>query len=171
MLRVRLIVTASVVALATALAGCSGSSLSMPDWMSFHSSPPPPTALQFESDPPGADVRTAPEDDDAPEEHRKLEHQSPIPAQPAQHHSDNCDGEEKTAARTQGRGMQHHLTGYMNVNSPFAVACHRQREQRGHERGDERPPQGEPRIYPAARNKGIREEEQFVREEAANGET
>ena len=31
----------------------------MPDWMSFHSSPPPPTALQFESDPPGADVRTA----------------------------------------------------------------------------------------------------------------
>ena len=59
MSRVRLIVTASVVALATALAGCSGSSLSMPDWMSFHSSPPPPTALQFESDPPGADVRTA----------------------------------------------------------------------------------------------------------------
>jgi len=56
MLRVRLIVTASVVALATTLAGCSGS---MPDWMSFHSSPPPPTALQFESDPPGADVRTA----------------------------------------------------------------------------------------------------------------
>ena len=31
----------------------------MPDWMSLHSSPPPPTALQFESDPPGADVRTA----------------------------------------------------------------------------------------------------------------
>src|ERR1700719_1274093 len=59
MLRVRLIVTASVVALATALAGCSGSSMSMPDWMSFHSSPPPPAALQFESDPPGADVRTA----------------------------------------------------------------------------------------------------------------
>ena len=59
MLRVRLIVTASVVALATALAGCSSSSLSMPDWMSFHSAPPPPAALQFESDPPGADVRTA----------------------------------------------------------------------------------------------------------------
>ena len=76
-----------------------------------------------------------------------------------QHHSNNGDGEEKTAARTQGRGVQHHLTGYMNVNSPFAVACHCQREQRGHEGGDERPPQGEPRIYPAARNKGIREEE------------
>jgi hypothetical protein len=59
MLRVRIIVIASVVALAATLAGCSGSSLSMPDWMSFHSSPPPPTALQFESDPPGADVRTA----------------------------------------------------------------------------------------------------------------
>jgi hypothetical protein len=27
--------------------------------MSFHSAPPPPAALQFESDPPGADVRTA----------------------------------------------------------------------------------------------------------------
>src|ERR1700720_978431 len=59
MLRVRLIVTASVVALATALAGCSSSSSSLPDWMSFKASPPPPTALQFESDPPGADVRTA----------------------------------------------------------------------------------------------------------------
>ena len=56
MLRVRLIVTASIVALAPALAGCSSS---LPDWMSFKSSPPPPTALQFESDPPGADVRTA----------------------------------------------------------------------------------------------------------------
>jgi hypothetical protein len=54
MLRVRLIVAASVVALAPALAGCSSS---LPDWMSFKS--PPPTALQFESDPPGADVRTA----------------------------------------------------------------------------------------------------------------
>jgi PEGA domain len=59
MLRVRLIVTASAVAFATALAGCSGSSLALPDWMSFHSAPPPPQALQFESDPPGADVRTA----------------------------------------------------------------------------------------------------------------
>jgi hypothetical protein len=59
MLRVRLIVTASVVALAATLAGCSGSSLALPDWMSFSSAPPPPTALQFESDPPGADVRTA----------------------------------------------------------------------------------------------------------------
>jgi PEGA domain len=56
MLRVRLIVTASIVALAPALAGCSSS---LPDWMSFKSSSPPPTALQFESDPPGADVRTA----------------------------------------------------------------------------------------------------------------
>jgi PEGA domain len=56
MLRVRLIVTVSIVALATTLAGCSSS---LPDWMSFKSSPPPPTALQFESDPPGADVRTA----------------------------------------------------------------------------------------------------------------
>src|SRR5258708_31178786 len=59
MLRVRVIVTGSVVAFAATLAGCSSSSLSLPDWMSFKSSPPPPTALQFQSDPPGADVRTA----------------------------------------------------------------------------------------------------------------
>jgi hypothetical protein len=61
MLRVRRIVTLTAVALAAGvLAGCSGGSLSMPSWMSFgSSSPPPPQTLQFESDPPGADVRTA----------------------------------------------------------------------------------------------------------------
>jgi hypothetical protein len=60
MSRVRLNVTAAVAALAaTSLAGCSGGSLSMPDWMSLKSSPPPVQTLQFESDPPGADVRTA----------------------------------------------------------------------------------------------------------------
>lgn len=60
MSRVRLNVTPAVVALAAAtLAGCSGGSLSMPDWMSLKSSPPPPQTLQLESDPPGADVRTA----------------------------------------------------------------------------------------------------------------
>ena len=59
MLRVRLFVTAGVIALAATLAGCSGTSMALPDWMSFKSSPPPPQALQFESDPPGADVRTA----------------------------------------------------------------------------------------------------------------
>ena len=57
MLRVRLIVTAGIIVSAAALGGCGG--ISMPDWMSFHSSAPPPAALQFESDPPGADVRTA----------------------------------------------------------------------------------------------------------------
>jgi hypothetical protein len=31
----------------------------MPDWMSLKSSPPPAQTLQFESDPPGADVRIA----------------------------------------------------------------------------------------------------------------
>jgi hypothetical protein len=61
MLSVRRIVTPTAVALAVAglLAGCSGGSLSMPSWMSFGSSPPPQQTLQFESDPPGADVRTA----------------------------------------------------------------------------------------------------------------
>jgi hypothetical protein len=59
MSRVRLNVTPVVIALAaTTLAGCSGG-LSMPDWMSLKSSPPPAQTLQFESDPPGADVRTA----------------------------------------------------------------------------------------------------------------
>jgi hypothetical protein len=59
MSRVRLIVTAVIAALSAALAGCSGTSFSMPDWLS--SSPPPPQlqTLQFESRPPGADVRTA----------------------------------------------------------------------------------------------------------------
>lgn len=41
------------------LAGCSDSSMSMPDWLSFNKSPPPTQTLQFESDPAGADVRTA----------------------------------------------------------------------------------------------------------------
>jgi hypothetical protein len=59
MLRVRLSVTAAIVASAATLAGCSGSSLSMPSWLSMTPSPPPPQTLQFESDPPGADVRTA----------------------------------------------------------------------------------------------------------------
>jgi len=60
MFRVRLIVSAAAsVAIAAALAGCSGSSLSMPDWMSFSKSPPPLQTMQFESNPPGADVRTA----------------------------------------------------------------------------------------------------------------
>ena len=64
MSRVRLNVTSAVrawvilAAAATVLAGCSGG-LSMPDWMSLKSSPPPVQTLQFESDPPGADVRTA----------------------------------------------------------------------------------------------------------------
>jgi hypothetical protein len=58
MSRVRLIVTAVIAVLSAALAGCSGTSFSMPDWLS--SSPPPPQlqTLQFESQPSGADVRT-----------------------------------------------------------------------------------------------------------------
>ena len=59
MFRVRLIVSIASVAIAAALAGCSGSSMSMPDWMSFSKSPPPLATMQFESTPPGADVRTS----------------------------------------------------------------------------------------------------------------
>lgn len=59
MFRVQLIVSVASVASAAVLAGCSGSSLSMPDWMSFSKSPPPLATMQFESNPPGADVRTA----------------------------------------------------------------------------------------------------------------
>jgi PEGA domain len=63
MLRLRFVgnaaamITAATV-MSTGLAGCSGSSMSMPDWLSFNKSPPPMQTLQFESDPAGADVRT-----------------------------------------------------------------------------------------------------------------
>jgi PEGA domain len=59
MFRVRLIMSAAAIASGAALAGCSGSSLSMPDWMSFSKPPPALQTVQFESQPPGADVRTA----------------------------------------------------------------------------------------------------------------
>jgi hypothetical protein len=42
-------------ATAVALAGCG----SMPSWLSLQPSTPPLQTVQFESDPPGADVRTA----------------------------------------------------------------------------------------------------------------
>ena len=59
MVRVRVIITAAAIGSAVALAGCSGFSQYVPDWLSPKSSPPPPVVLNFESDPPGADVRTA----------------------------------------------------------------------------------------------------------------
>lgn len=59
MVRVRVILTAAAVGSTVALAGCSGFSQYVPDWMTPKSSPPPPIVLNFESDPPGADVRTA----------------------------------------------------------------------------------------------------------------
>jgi len=45
--------------MASVLAGCSGSSVSMPDWLSSKPSPPKLQTLHFQSEPPGADVRTA----------------------------------------------------------------------------------------------------------------
>src|ERR1700729_246818 len=57
MYRVKLIATAATVAIGSALAGCS--LFSNPDWMTLKQSPPPMQTLQFESNPPGADVRTA----------------------------------------------------------------------------------------------------------------
>ena len=59
MYRVRLIVAAAIAASGTALAGCSGSSISMPDWLTFKPLPPAAQPLQFESQPPGAEVHTA----------------------------------------------------------------------------------------------------------------
>jgi hypothetical protein len=59
MFRIQVIVAAAAIIVGTALAGCSGSSPSMsslPDWLTFK---PPPQTLQFESEPPGANVRTA----------------------------------------------------------------------------------------------------------------
>jgi len=55
MLRVRLFAAAAI-AMGAALAGCSSSG-STSDW--FKPSPPPPQVLQFESQPPGANVQTA----------------------------------------------------------------------------------------------------------------
>jgi hypothetical protein len=59
MLRARLI-AATALATAGALAGCSSASWmpSMPSWLQLKPAAPPVQALQFESEPPGADVRT-----------------------------------------------------------------------------------------------------------------
>lgn len=60
MLRVR-VVPAAIFALAgIALAGCTSASAPSwaPSWMTIEPPPPPVVALQFESEPPGADVRT-----------------------------------------------------------------------------------------------------------------
>lgn len=60
MFRVRFLGSAAAVALsAVALAGCSSTPSWMPDWMSFSKSAPPLVTMQFESQPPGADVRTS----------------------------------------------------------------------------------------------------------------
>ncbi len=62
MSRVGLIVAAAAVA-GVSLAGCSGMpdwmTPSMPDWISSKSGDPQTQALRFESDPPGAEARTA----------------------------------------------------------------------------------------------------------------
>jgi hypothetical protein len=61
MSRVGLVVAATAAVMGVALAGCSGMPdwmPSMPDWMSSSSSGAQPQTLRFESDPPGADVRT-----------------------------------------------------------------------------------------------------------------
>ncbi len=50
-------IAAAAMMVSAALAGCSGSS--RPSWTMFEPAPPPAQALQFESKPPGADVRTA----------------------------------------------------------------------------------------------------------------
>ncbi len=57
MLRVRLIAAASFAFAGITLAGCSSTSL--PSWLQTKPPAPPTLALQFNSDPPGADVRTA----------------------------------------------------------------------------------------------------------------
>jgi hypothetical protein len=56
MSRVELIVAATAAVMGIALGGCSGA---MPEWMSSQPPGPQVQSLRFESDPPGADVRTA----------------------------------------------------------------------------------------------------------------
>ena len=60
MLRVRLVPAAIVTLAGLALAGCTSASSPswVPSWMTIKPPPPPVVALQFESEPPGADVRT-----------------------------------------------------------------------------------------------------------------
>jgi hypothetical protein len=61
MSRVGLVVAAAAAVMGIALTGCSGMPdwmPSMPDWTSSSSATPQPQTLRFESDPPGADVRT-----------------------------------------------------------------------------------------------------------------
>jgi hypothetical protein len=59
MSRVVLVIAASTAVIGFLLAGCSGSSVSMPEWLSPRPSRPPLQTLQFQSQPPGANVRTA----------------------------------------------------------------------------------------------------------------
>jgi len=59
MVRVPVILTAVAVGSTVVLAGCSGFSQYVPDKRTPKLSPPPPVVLNFESDPPGGDVRTA----------------------------------------------------------------------------------------------------------------
>ncbi len=56
MSRVELIVAATAAVMGVALGGCSGA---MPEWMSSQSPGSQVQSLRFESDPPGAEVRTA----------------------------------------------------------------------------------------------------------------
>jgi hypothetical protein len=58
MLRVRFIAAVAFAVVGIALAGCSSTPSWMPSWLTPTPPPPPVQALQFESVPPGADVRT-----------------------------------------------------------------------------------------------------------------
>ena len=59
MSRVALVIATLAAVMGSMLAGCSGPSVSMPEWLSSKPSPPPLQTLQFQSQPPGAEVRTA----------------------------------------------------------------------------------------------------------------
>jgi hypothetical protein len=59
MSRTRFVVTATAAMMGGALAGCSGSSFSTSGLLKQKPSSPPVQTLQFQSEPPGADVRTA----------------------------------------------------------------------------------------------------------------
>ena len=59
MSRVALILTAAAAAMGPVLAGCSDSSSSLPQGLTPKQSAPAPQTLHFQSDPPGANVRTA----------------------------------------------------------------------------------------------------------------
>jgi len=126
---------------------------------------------KFEPSPQTARGEHGRQDDYAAEQHRELQDEPPIASEPRQHHRDDGYGEEKTPACQKSGGVQDDLAGYMDIDPPFAIARHGQREQRSHERRNYRLSQCETGVHPSASDESIGKEKQLVGKEAPDGET